>query len=118
MASKHPRHLFAMGVFRCDQFVGNCLGMVLLYMEDVYTIENRPFFGYLRGRYSEEELKELDEYASLFDIELVPCIQTLAHMNAPKKWWDLGYMYDLNDILLCDDENTYQWIDDKVKQKR
>lgn len=92
--------------------------MVLLYMEDVYTIENRPFFGYLRGRYSEEELKELDEYASLFDIELVPCIQTLAHMNAPKKWWDLGYMYDLNDILLCDDENTYQWIDDMFASMR
>ena len=92
--------------------------MVLLYMEDVYTIENRPYFGYLRGRYSEEELRELDSYANEFDIELVPCIQTLAHMNAAKKWWELGDMFDVNDILLCDDEKTYNFIDDMFASMR
>lgn len=92
--------------------------MVLLYMEDVYTIESRPYFGYLRGRYSEDELRELDAYASEFDIQLVPCIQTLAHMNAAKKWWDLGDMFDVNDILLCDNEKTYQWIDDMFATMR
>lgn len=92
--------------------------MVLLYMEDVYTIESRPYFGYLRGRYSEDELRELDAYASEFDIQLVPCIQTLAHMNAAKKWWELGDMFDVNDILLCDNEKTYQWIDDMFASMR
>lgn len=92
--------------------------MVLLYIEDTYTIENRPYFGYLRGRYSEEELREIDEYAARFDVQAVPCIQTLAHMNAAKKWADLGDMFDINDILLCDDEKTYAFIDDMFAAMR
>ena len=39
----------------------NCL---MLYTEDTYEVDNQPFFGYLRGRYSQEELKELDSYAA------------------------------------------------------
>ena len=30
-----------------------------LYTEDTYEVGGEPFFGYLRGRYSKEELKEL-----------------------------------------------------------
>lgn len=85
---------------------------VMLYMEDIYDIESRPYFGYLRGKYSKKELREFDEYASAFDIELIPCIQTLAHLGTVKKWWTLGDMFDLNDILLCDDEKTYSFIED------
>lgn len=85
---------------------------VMLYMEDIYDIESRPYFGYLRGKYSKEELREFDEYASAFNIELIPCIQTLAHLGTVKKWWTLGDMFDLNDILLCDDEKTYAFIED------
>ena len=29
----------------------NCL---MLYTEDTYEVDNQPFFGYLRGRYSQE----------------------------------------------------------------
>ena len=32
-----------------------------LYTEDTYEMEGEPFFGYLRGRYTREELKEMDE---------------------------------------------------------
>ena len=92
--------------------------MVLLYLEDTYTIAERPYFGYLRGRYSEEELRQIDTYAERFDIQVVPCIQTLAHMNAAKKWWDLGDMFDIDDILLCDNEKTYVFIDDMFAAMR
>ena len=34
----------------------NCL---MLYTEDTYEVDNQPYFGYLRGRYSQEELKEI-----------------------------------------------------------
>lgn len=85
---------------------------VMLYMEDIYDIENRPYFGYLRGKYSKDELRDFDEYASAFDVELIPCIQTLAHLGTVKKWWTLGDMFDVNDILLCDDEKTYAFIED------
>ncbi len=92
--------------------------MVLLYLEDVYEIESRPYFGYLRGRYSQQELWELDDYAARFDMQLVPCMQTLAHMNAAKKWADLGGLFDINDILLCEDEKTYALIEDMIAQMR
>src|SRR5690606_20151108 len=36
----------------------------MLYMEDTYEIKGEPYFGYMRGRYSEEELRELDSYAA------------------------------------------------------
>src|SRR5690625_4980678 len=56
------------------------LNMLMLYTEDTYEVSERPYFGYMRGRYTEEEFKELDEYAYTLGIELVPCIQTLAHL--------------------------------------
>ena len=32
----------------------------MLYTEDTYEIEGRPYFGYMRGRYTKDELRELD----------------------------------------------------------
>ena len=57
-----------------------------LYTEEVYEIPEEPYFGYLRGRYSEAELRELDAYAAEQGIELVPCIQTLAHLSGLTRW--------------------------------
>ena len=54
---------------------------VQLYTEDVYELEGEAYFGYLRGRYSKQELKELDAAARANGLELVPCIQTLAHLG-------------------------------------
>ena len=31
---------------------------VLLYIEDTYEVDNQPYFGYLRGKYSQKELRE------------------------------------------------------------
>lgn len=58
----------------------------MLYMEDNYELDNYPYFGAYRGRYSKEHLKELDQYANRLGIELVPCIQTLAHLNQFFAW--------------------------------
>lgn len=57
--------------------------LAMLYTEDTYEVENEPYFGYKRGRYSASELRELDDYAASVGIELGPRgIQTLAHLNA------------------------------------
>ena len=56
-----------------------------LYIEDVYEIEGEPYFGYMRGRYTAVEIAELDVYAKQKGIELIPCIQTLAHLERIKK---------------------------------
>ena len=55
------------------------MNVLMLYTEDTYEVPGRPYFGAYRGRYTKAELKEMDAYAKLFGIELVPCIQTLAH---------------------------------------
>lgn len=34
-----------------------------LYGEDTYEVEGEPYLGYMRGRYSASEIKELDAYA-------------------------------------------------------
>ncbi|MBP3664009.1 MAG: beta-N-acetylhexosaminidase, partial [Tyzzerella sp.] len=60
--------------------------MLQLYTEDTYEIEGEPFFGYMRGRYSQEELREMDSYCQSIGVELVPCIQVLAHLNQIKQW--------------------------------
>ena len=38
------------------------LNSFMLYMENIYKIEEYPYFGYMRGAYSEEELKEIVAY--------------------------------------------------------
>lgn len=81
-----------------------------LYAEDTYEVEGEPYLGYMRGRYSASEIKELDAYAQSLGIELIPCIQTLAHFTNPVKLARFCEITDCNDILLADDE-TYAFLD-------
>jgi hexosaminidase len=82
-----------------------------LYTEDTYEVNDEPYFGYLRGRYTKKELREIDAYAKLFGIELVPCVQTLAHLNAITRWQPYSDIIDCNDILLADSPKTYKLIE-------
>lgn len=84
---------------------------LLLYTEDTYEVDDNPYFGYMRGRYTQEEIKEVDAYASSKGMELMPCIQTLAHLNAIVRWPAYGPHVDANDILLAGDEAVYELID-------
>ena len=82
---------------------------LLLYMEDTYFMESDPYIGYMRSRYTAEELKEIDEYAASLHMEVIPCIQTLAHLKNVIKWNQ--YPKDDSEILLVGDEDTYALID-------
>lgn len=96
-------------------FIGLIAGMgytsLQLYTEDTYTLENEPYFGRFRGRYSRAELQELDAFAASEGVELVPCIQTLAHLGGALRWPAYAGRTDVNDILLAGDERTYALID-------
>ena len=71
-----------------------------LYTEDTYEIQGEPYFGYLRGRYTQDELCEIVNYADNFGIEVVPCIQTLAHLNQLFRWSSqYEKIHDIDDIL-------------------
>ena len=91
---------------------------LMLYTEDTYEIKGRPYFGYMRGRYSREELKEIVAYGKEKGIELIPCIQTLAHLNQIFRWSEFESVHDIDDILLADDEKTYAFIEDMLKTMR
>ena len=85
---------------------------LMLYTEDTYEVENQPYFGYLRGRYSMEEMRVIDDYAYEKGIELIPAIQTLAHLKSIFHWKTYRDINDCNDILLVGEEKTYQLIED------
>jgi len=91
------------------------LNMIMLYTEDTYTIDGRPYFGYMRGRYSKSELRECDDYADRFGIEIIPCIQTLAHLYAALKWENDNELKDTEDILLVGSDRTYEFIEEMIK---
>ena len=88
---------------------------IQLYIEDLYEIPEEPYFGYKRGRYSKNELKEIVSYAKQIGLECVPAIQTLAHLNAITRWRTFKPIIDCNDILLADEEQTYNLIENMFK---
>lgn len=84
---------------------------LLLYTEDTYEVDDNPYFGYMRGRFTQRELKEADSYARSRGMELIPCIQTLAHLNAAVRWPAYAAHVDTGDILLAGDPAVYELID-------
>lgn len=110
------------GVMRTDavkQYI-NCMAalgmnMLMLYTEDTYEIEEYPYFGYLRGRYSCEELREIDAYAAAMGVELIPCIQTLAHLEQFLKYSCAREIRDTSRILLAGEEKTYAFIEAEIR---
>ncbi|MEG1875603.1 MAG: beta-N-acetylhexosaminidase, partial [Angelakisella sp.] len=82
-----------------------------LYMEDTFELPQYPYFGYRRGRYSQGELQEMDAFAALFGIELIPAVQTLAHLGQALKWDAFREIVDCGDIMLAEDERTYTLLD-------
>ncbi|MGG1634251.1 beta-N-acetylhexosaminidase [Paenibacillus sp. FSL K6-3182] len=90
------------------------MSTVMLYMEDTYEIEGEPYFGYMRGRYTQAELKEIDDYADLFGIEAFPSIQTLAHLEEFLKWEPIKHYRDTKGALLVGDERTDKLIEKMI----
>ncbi len=85
--------------------------MLQLYTEDTYEIEGEPFWGHMRGRYSQEELKDIDAYCRSIGVELIPCIQVLAHLNQVAQWKNYRELFDCHDVMLIGDEKVYEMIE-------
>nr|WP_308742498.1 beta-N-acetylhexosaminidase [uncultured Anaerocolumna sp.] len=86
-----------------------------LYTEDTLEVENEEYFGYMRGALTGEEIKEIDNYCKLFGIELIPCIQTLAHLNQITRYERYDKIIDYADILLVGEERTYELLENIFK---
>ena len=89
--------------------------MLMLYTKDTFKMEKYPYFGYMRGAYTESEIKSIVDFCGIFGIEVVPCIQTLAHLSRTLRWDYAKDMIDTDDILLIDEEKTYEFIEEMIK---
>ncbi len=86
------------------------MNVLMLYTEDTYEVENYPYFGAYRGKFTKTELKECDDYADLFGIEIIPCIQTLAHLRCALRWNAMAYLRDTEDILYVESPEVIEFL--------
>ena len=84
---------------------------LLLYTEDTYEVENEPYFGYMRGRFSAAELKSVVKSCAAAGMEVIPCIQTLGHLDGIFRWQVYKEINDCDNILLVNEERTYELIE-------
>ncbi len=86
----------------------------ILYTEDTYEVPGEPFFGYLRGRYTQEELRDLDVYANTLGIEMFLSIQTLGHLGQVLQWPAYAGSRDVEEVLIAEEKKTYELIEKMI----
>ncbi len=86
----------------------------MLYTEETYTVASRPEFGHFRGRYSPEELRAVDDFAYQLGIELIPCVQALAHLERFLRWPSTESIKDTDIILLSGDAKVNELIEEMI----
>lgn len=99
-------------MLRCMALMG--FNRFMLYTEDTYAVPGQPYFGYMRGRYTREELRACDDCADRLGIEMIPCIQTLAHMPRVLQWQCYEDVSDTEDILLAGEPKTYRLLEELI----
>ena len=102
------KHLARQAALMGYHFIG-------LYLEDTLAIPEEPYFGYMRGAYTKEEIAEVVRYAELFGVEIRPYVETLAHLNQITRYERYQKFIDTDDILLAGDERTYEFLDHYLK---
>ena len=87
---------------------------MMLYTEDTIELPERPYFGHLRGRYTAQEIREIDDYAYEYGIEVIPCIECYAHMERYLIWAEAAPIKDTERILLAREPKTFEFIDQLI----
>lgn len=83
----------------------------MIYTEDCLSVDGEPYFGYRRPRYTESELKEIDDFAYSLGIEVIPCVQTLSHLPGLMRHGKYRAFSDDEQTLLAGDERTYALVE-------
>lgn len=101
---------------RMIRFCASCgLNQLYLYMEDMYEVPDYPYFGAWRGRFKHDELEEIDRYGQKFGLEVIPAIQTLAHMHTYLRWPAAQDLKDTDDILMVGSPKTYAFVEALIR---
>ena len=90
------------------------LNMLQLYIEDLYEVPGRRYFGHMRSRYTYDELKAIDDYGFDYGIEVLACMQTLGHLQCYLKWPEAADVKETERELNVDTEATYKFIEDMI----
>ena len=93
------------------------MGYNKLYLgcADTIEVDGEPYFGYMRGRYSPLELREIDAYCIERNITFVVNTQTLAHQSVIPAYERYKKIIDYSNVLLCDCDDTYEFIEKVIK---
>ncbi len=94
----------------CDRLVLMGYSALLLYIEDNVEVTRYPYFGHLRGSYTKEELRAIDDYAYDYGIEVIGCIECYGHMGRYLFWGDVS-VRDTDHVLLARSEPTFALLD-------
>lgn len=99
----------------CKQMLLYLAGMgynaLMLYCEDCFELKSEPYWGNMRPRYTQAELKRLDDFAHALGIEMIPCIQTLAHLTDAIKKPAIAPLADTKSVLMVDNDAVYDLIE-------
>ena len=85
--------------------------MMMLYTEDVIELKDRPYFGYMRGRYTVADLREIDDYAYEYGIEVIPCLECYGHMEKYLIWGEAAEIKDTKGVMMAREEKTFEFIE-------
>lgn len=88
--------------------------MIMLYIEDLIKLPTKKYFGYMRGRYTCEELKAIDDYCFDYGIELVPCLECYGHMEKYLFWGEADSIKDTSSVLLAREPKTFEFLDELI----
>lgn len=88
---------------------------MMLYTEDTYELPGEPYFGYQRGAYTRAELKTIVASAAALNIEVVPCIQTLGHLEKILRHGAYRDVKDTDSVLLVGEPKTYALIEKMIR---
>ena len=98
-----------------DYMAAMGLNMLMLYTEDTYYVEKYPEMGYMKGRYTPEEFREIDAYAKEMGVELIGCIEMFGHMSQFLKWKKYDEIAENGSVLLPGEPKTYEFIEECIK---
>ncbi len=90
--------------------------MAMLYTEDTVTVKGYDHLGYMRGRYSPEELRAMDDYAFEYGMEMIPCLECYGHMEKYLMWPEASPIKDTANVLLAREEKTFVFLDALIGQ--
>lgn len=84
---------------------------VMLYTEDTFKLEGESKWGYMRGGYTVEDIRELKAHADKVGLRMIPCVETLGHLEQPLKWTEYAGVRNTRSTFLVGEEATYALID-------